>query len=466
MKSVTLKVAGAIALTLGWWCVGVAAPATFPASQQEYWAQLDRHDWTAAIASAEQLVATARATAPPDPQRLADALVLLGNAQLGSQNAIGAEAAYKEALGLVESRVSPISEKLLDPLRGLGYAYAAQSKHAQAIPLLDQALTVSRRNAGLFDPSQQGLLRQLAASLTATDAPLEAEKHIRYLLLIGERAYGASDPRMVPLMCMVGGWYAQIGSMDTARQYYREAYELAQEKVGKVSLAVIEPLRGLASSYRRELLLSNAGMLRQPESEPSFGDDAVREPRPITAQFLNSEGERALLHAVQVLDGIPDRPTTLMIETLVDAGDWYQTRNQPQKAFPFYRRAAALVGSADTGSPASLSFAFPVQIYLPTPVLALRNRSKPDSEVDQRFVQVEFTVTGEGAVKDARVVDEDGTSRQRAETLTAIQSARYRPRFIAGEPVETTAVSHRQTFRTRKENKDDKDKEVEKDKAS
>ena len=466
MKSVTLKVAGAIALTLGWWCHGVAAPATFPASQQEYWAQLDRHDWSAAIASAEQLVTAARSASPPDPQRLADALVLLGNAQLGSQNAIGAEAAYKEALGLVESRVSPISDKLLEPLRGLGYAYAAQSKHAEAVPVLDRALTVSRRSSGLFDLSQQGLLRQLAVSLTATDAPLEAEKHIRYIVLIGERAYGARDPRMVPLMCMVGNWYAQVGSMDAARQYYREAYELAQEKVGKVSLAVIEPLRGLASSYRRELLLSSAGMLRQPDYDPGFSDDAVREPRPITAQFLNGEGERALLRAVQVLDGIPDRPTALMIDTLVDAGDWYQTRNQPQKAFPFYRRAAALVGSADTGSASSQAFAFPVQIYIPTPVLALRNRAKPDTEVDQRFVQVEFTVTGEGAVKDAHVVDEDGTARQRAETLNAIQAARYRPRFVAGEPVETTAVSYRQTFRTRKENKDDKDKEADKDKAS
>ena len=31
-----------------------------PESQQEYWAQIDRKDWSAAIAAAEQLVATAR----------------------------------------------------------------------------------------------------------------------------------------------------------------------------------------------------------------------------------------------------------------------------------------------------------------------------------------------------------------------------------------------------------------------
>ena len=386
-------------------------------------------------------------------------MVLLGNAQLGSRNLVGAEIAYQEALGIVEPRVGPVSEKLLDPLRGLGYTYAAEGKHEKAVPVLDRALTVSRRNYGLFDINQQGLLRQLASSLTATDEPLEAEKHIRYLLLIGERSYGSSDPRMIPLMCMVGDWYAQIGSMTSARQYFRDAFELAEAKVGKVSLAVIEPLRGLADSYRRELFLTGAGILRQPEYEPGFGDGTSRETRPITAQFLNSEGERALLRAVKVLESIPDRPTALMVETLVDAGDWYQIRSQPQKAFPFYRRAAALIKPAEAGDATSLTFAFPVQVYLPTPLLATRNRTRPDAEVDERFVQVEFTVTNEGAVKDARIVDHDGTSRQSAETLDAIQAARYRPKFVGGEPVETLAVTYRQTFRQRKDRDADKDKD-------
>ena len=444
----------AMTLALGWWSSSFAAPPIVPASQQEYWSRFDTHDWPAAVASAERLVDSARAATPPDPQRLADALILLGNAQLGSQNLIAAEAVYQEALGIVEAHSSPVSGKLVDPLRGLGYTLAAAGKHDKAVPLLDRALTLSRRNFGLFDPAQQGLLRQLAASLTATDEPLEAERHIRYVLLIGERAYGGGDPRMVPLMCMVGDWYAQIGNMAVARQYYRDAFELAAEKVGKASVAVVEPLRGLSSSYRRELFLLGAGLLRQPEFDASFSDNSLRESRPITAQFLSVDGERAIVRAVTVLEAMPDPPAPLLIDTLVDAGDWYETRNQPQKALPFYRRAASRVGTADA-SP----FAFPVQVYLPTPLLATRNRSRPDTEVDERFVQVEFTVTSEGSVKDARVVDQSGTSRQSAETLDAIQAARYRPRFVAGEPVETTAVTYRQIFRTRKDPDAEKDKD-------
>jgi TonB family protein len=448
---------GMLGLTLS--CTASAAPPTFPAAQQEYWAHFDHRDWTAAITSAQKLVDDARAASPADPQRLADSLVLLGNAQLGSQNAVGAEAAYQEALDIVVPHVGPGSDKLIDPLRGLGYAFAAEGKHDKAAPLLDRALNISRRNFGLFDPSQQGLLRQLAASLTAVDAPLEAEKHIKYLLLIGERTYGGNDLRMIPLMCTVGDWYAQIGSLGVARQYFREGIALAEEKGGKSSVAAVEPLRGLAASYRRELFLAGAGLLRQPENEMSFGDPNVNQQRPITAQLLNSEGEKALLRAVKILDDNPNRPPVLLIQTLIDTGDWYQTRSQPQKALSFYRRAAAMIapGEAATGSP----FAFPVQVYLPTPLLATRNRTRPDFEVDEKFVQVEFTVTSDGAVKNARVIDQNGSSRQSSETLDAIQSARYRPKFVNGEPVETTAVVYRQLFRQRKEKDEDKDKKDE-----
>src|SRR5688500_20355071 len=49
-----------------------------PEAQQEYWAQVDRKDWSAAIAAGEQLVAAARAQ---EPLALAEALTLLGNAR-------------------------------------------------------------------------------------------------------------------------------------------------------------------------------------------------------------------------------------------------------------------------------------------------------------------------------------------------------------------------------------------------
>lgn len=454
---------GIAALALAGLCLG--ADPVHPAEQREYWARFEQRDWTAAIASAEELVNAGRANGA-NPLQLANALTLLGNAQLGAKNLPAAEAAYREALKTVEPRVSAGDARLLDPLRGLGYTLAAGGKHAEAIPPLQRALVVARRNLGLFDLGQQGLLRQLAASLTSVNDPAEAQKHMQYMLQIGERAYGARDLRMVPLHCLLGDWYTQIGVMPQARDHYRVALSIAEQNGGKNHLAVVEPLRSLATSYRRELFLSGAGLLRQPETDTATNENFARENRPITAQYLNTEGERALLRAVKVVEANAEEKSSdvaqLTIATLVDAGDWYQTRNQPQKAFEFYRRAAALVPQAATGSAATAvgPFGFPVQVYIPMPPLATRNRFRPDSDVVERFVQVEFTVTSDGSVKDEHVVDQDAGSRQAAETITAIHAARYRPKFVNGEPVETTAVRHRQIFRQRKD-RDTEEKEAE-----
>jgi TonB family protein len=71
---------------------------------------------------------------------------------------------------------------------------------------------------------------------------------------------------------------------------------------------------------------------------------------------------------------------------------------------------------------------------------------------------VQFTVTGAGDVQDAKVIEKNGTARQAAETLQAIRAARYRPKFVDGEPVETRGMINREVFRMRKQpSEDDKD---------
>lgn len=433
-----------------------ATPVVAPSSQQEYWARFDNKDWDAAIAAAEQLVAAARPATEESAIRLGEALALLGNAQLGKGNLVAAEAAFNESLQLTERYAGASSAKMVDPLRGLGYTLAAEGKHPQAIPYMDRALLISRRNAGLFDVSQQGLLRQLATSLTTLGQATDAERHMQYLLRLGEHVYGVDDPRMIALHCTVGEWYAEIGQMEPARLNYRTALGIAERKLGRNSLATIEPLRSLADSYTREVLLSHFEILTRTKQPPSNVDGTGGAGEPLNPRYLSGDGERALARALKVLDSNTERPDQLLIETLLQTGDWYLTKQQTEKALPYYRRAASLISSS-AGQPAKdtsgieSALSFPVQVYYPTPSLATRNLTRPPNEVNERFVQVEFTVTRDGSVKNERIADKDATERQISQTLDAIRAARYRPKFVDGNPVETTALSYRQVFRQRKE---------------
>lgn len=452
-----------------------AAPVIAPASQQEYWAQFDRKDWDAAIASAAELVAASRPTTQASALQLSEALSLLGHAQLGKGNLVAAEAAFTESLQLAEAQAGGGSPRLVEPLRGLGYTLAAEGRHAQAVPYMGRALILSRRNAGLFDISQQGLLRQLGASLATLGQPAEAERHMLYLLRVGEHAYGADDPRMAPLHCMVGEWYARLGQMDVARQNFRTALGIVERKLGPNHIASVEPLRALAQSYPREVLLSHYGIVSRTERLPGNVDSSSGDGEPLNPRFLNPDGERALTRALKILEAnrvletnraldatggaSKEGSAELLIETLLQTGDWFLMKQQPSKALAYYQRAASMVprenAGADTATataaPAGPVLGFPLQIYYPTPSLATRNLQRPPNEIDERFVQVEFTVRQDGSITDARITDKNATDRQISQTLEAIRAARYRPRFVDGKPVDTPMVSYRQVFKQRKE---------------
>lgn len=425
-----------------------AAPPRRPAAQQEFWAHYDKKDWGAAIEEAQQLVDRARANA--EPLALVSALTLLGNAQLSGGDKVSAEASYREALQLAEQHTGTASPVLLDPLRGLGYSLALLDRHQEAIPLLERALILSRRSQGLFDPSQQGMLRQLASSLTHEGRLEDAQRQILYLLRIGEQAYGKRDPRMAPVLCMVGNWYVDTGHFTLGRERFREAVALVERKLGKNDPALVEPLRALARSYTHEIFFVAQGYQAQHEYAQQSNFNGP-EPKAINPKYLSGDGEKALERALAILDARPDTTPMLLTETLIQLGDWHQVKHQPEQALAYYRRAAGVVATMSEPSPeAAAALSFPVRLYYPLPPLAMRNRQLSPDRIDEKFVAVEFTVTDMGDVQDAKVVEQNGTSRQASETLEAIRASRFRPKFVNGEPVDTQGVVNREIFRTRK----------------
>jgi tetratricopeptide (TPR) repeat protein len=429
-----------------------------PESQQEYWAQIDGRDWDAAAVAAEKLVAAAREKAREKPLGLAEALSLLGDAQLGKKDYAAAEASYSEALKLVEQHAGTMSSNLLAPLSGMGYTLARSGQPDKAVPYLDRALVISHRSYGLFDLGQQTLLRQLAASLTQLNRQPEAERHMLYLQRVGERAYGRRDPRLVPTLLTVGDWYALVGDFMRARITYRAAMDIVERKLGPNDLALVEPLRHLALSYTQEITYSTLGLPTGRGSVPTDADGTSNEFKSMNPRYIDSDGEKALERALKILDTHPEAAHKVVAETLVQTGDWFQIKAQSDKALTYYRRAAALAMPADDAKPADAQtpaaapglLSFPVRVYYPTPLLATRNAQLPADQVDEKYVQVEFTVTNVGYVANAKVTDQNGTARQASEFLQAIRASRYRPKFVNGEPVATPGVTSREVFKVRK----------------
>lgn len=443
----------ALVLTLGigaCWMHSSTAEELRPPSAQEYWAQVDKHNWDDAILAAERLIEAARLEANDKPLELAEALSLLGDAQLVSRNFVAAEAAYSEALQILGPRVPPTSERLIEPLRGMGFTLAHTGKHDQAVPFLERALLVMRRTHGLFDINQRNLLRQFATSLAMIGEFVEAERQMRYFVRVGQQNYGAQDPRMSGVYDQLGDFYMQMGVVGSARDAYRSALSVVERKLGRDHLDTIMPLRSYAASYRRELVLVMYGM-RTAKSRES-AEYAPANNRSANPRYLNASGERALKRALKTLERNPDRPTSLLFDTLLDMGDWYMVKGATDDALTHYRRAAALLDDVEPEriAAARAKLSFPAQVYYPIPSAATRYLNRPPDEVEEHFVQIGFTVAPDGRIHDERVVEASAPQRFIDATLNAVRDARYRPKFVAGAPVETHDVSVRQVYRSKR----------------
>lgn len=432
-----------------------------PAAQQEYWSQVERKDWSAAIASAQALVEQARAEVNSDPIGLVRALTLLGSAQMRGSDLAGAEASFTEALELAERREGAASQHTLDPLRGLGFTLAAGGRHGEAVPYLDRALLIAHRTHGLFHVGQQPILRQLANSLTNTGEPLVAERHVNYMRQVGERSYGRDDPRMIPLLTSVADWHTEVGNFDDGRRIYREAVRLADKKLGPQDLALVEPLRHLAASFTYELFFGASGFMN-PRKAVEVRDTGLMPQRRLgNPRYIDTEGQRALLRALDVINANADTPPQVLIDTLVETGDWYQVKQDYKKAVSYYRQAAQAYLAAPDRESLRNPLAFPVRVYNPVAPAIARGNKIPLPDAQEVFVQLEFTVGADGLVKDAKVVESNVHSRATSEVLSAIRDARFRPRFENGEPVDTVAMSFREVFRARQRTDQGEDRDSE-----
>jgi tetratricopeptide (TPR) repeat protein len=280
---------------------------------------------------------------------------------------------------------------------------------------------------------------------------LQAQK---YLLRIATRQHGATSPQLAPTLEEIGRWYASIGAYDQSRRTLRQALEIVEAAEGPDSPLLVGPLLAIAACNRRQLLDPAAQSLTSPDEqrEALFHDPgAMLVPAQMSATALAAEGERSLLRAAQIVDQAAEPSPVAVLNVRTQVGDWYQVRNQPDRAREHYQqawRAAARVTDKLNGkSYTEAIFGQPVLLHLFRPDDWNRYQKRPPTEVEVRNAVVEYTVSAQGRVEEAKVLDDSGDKRRGEKTAAALQStARYRPRLENGEPVATAGVQFSQPW--------------------
>jgi len=431
---------------------GESAVTSVEAREQaytEFRRLFDAGQYEAATGQALRVVELTERMQPVAPDELQVALMNLAVTQRHAGDYVGAESSLLRVIELIEASGRRTSPRLARAHALLAGTYYDARRYDLAVESFERAVALNRRAEGLFNESQLPMLEKYVHALTELGRYEDALVAQRYALRVVGKRHGERSLQFARQLEALGRWYSQVGAYEASRMILRRVEDLI-ESLPDASLAErVGPLTALAENARRWL---SDPQLRDASADEArraiFGDPTLPTPLGLSPSTIASEGLRALEHAVKIIEEAQDAPPALAAAVRAQLGDWHQARGDADLALQSYRVAWQLAGTAaDDGALRQSLFGAPLLLYYIAPDSWNRYAQRPPDEVTLRHVELELTVGTDGKARDPQPpTDADPDDRAVEQTLRAAGTARYRPRLVEGEPVETTGVRFVQPF--------------------
>lgn len=321
-------------------------------------------------------------------------------------------------------------------------------QYAEANHVLTISLSQVRRDGGLYDPRQFEMLQALIDVDARTGRIEAALGNLGYLERVSAGARGTASLRHAAMLTWVGEGFCRLGNFFGGRARHRIAMALAADAHGDDAQRVTA-LLGIVRCALHELAVQGISTASTPleDYRGPIARSPQADPGELTFRYrmgrlLNAEAENALIEAARLAATSPALPHDMAVATLLHAGDWFLVKDHLNTARDYYLQALQVAGESEAGTMLST----PVRILYAFPVHALPQlRATPDANA-ARSVVVEFTVGANGVTRDERVLRRAVSKSLVEETLAAVRSARYRPRFVQGKPVATPGMQLTQAY--------------------
>lgn len=403
---------------------------------REFRVAFDAHHYPEALPLAAKLVALTEEQYGPKDRALVNPLCNLGTTQYRMGDYQDAEDSYLRSVKIAADTGANMDRLLLRPLHGLGATYYVTHQYEDASVTLQRALDLSRNLDGLLNPGQLTILDPLIGSLVSLERHSEADREFQYSVRVAESAWGGSDPRVIRPVDRYAHWLEHMGRYPSARSQYARELTVAEGAGTRAARLVIQPLLGIARTYRLEATNGSeeeGAQYVDPFTQSGFGLASDRGPR-----GLNPDGEKALQLALQTIDKMRPADHRLRGTALMELGDWYLCADQTDKSLTRYREAwkeFQQAGSTATlDAPRQLAYRAPASSITRSPLAERTN-------AEEHSVQATFTVTRDGHVNNVTTNGTDASVTQQRLVLIALKHARYAPRLVSGEPADTEGVT-------------------------
>lgn len=337
-------------------------------------------------------------------------------------------------------------EDLVVPLALLGDALMVQTEYDAALDKYDLARHLARVNYGLFDARQIPIVYREADALEKIGDLASSGQREEYAFEILRKLYGASDTRLLQPIYRLARFYLDTYNILAARALYERAVAIHEENGNGMTTEAIHALSGIALSHRLErfppFYVSN------PDNNTFEGPRAGLRSDDIQSQQISFNnfpaGERALQKIVQIRQSQEpeDKPATLT--AMLELADWHQMFGRKRDAATLYTHIFEQMAQA--GEDADAFFADPALLYFPRPENPKPPAASQRASQQTGLVTLQFDIAPNGRIRRLQTLESQPPKLMDFRVRRSMRSALYRPRLIAGTPVEAEAQTYTHEF--------------------
>jgi len=368
---------------------------------------------------------------------------------------------YERTIERLMGEYGVYDDRLAEQLLGMGITQQRMGNHLAATNSFEQSLHLDKVNNGLEHLQQAALMELLIDSYTALGEWERVDAYQQYLYWLHLRAYGESDPRLIPVLTRLGRWHMRASELATesvplahlrrASKAFRRAVNIGEAAYGLNDVRLLDPLYGFAlGSYYVAASSSSRGangLGNNARNQVNSYEEGLARAELVARGYR--EGRTALQRMADIHAASPETAPEARGIALTLLADWYLLFNRQQNAREAYQAAyAALVASGVDHQNIQQFFSRPKA--LPTLRLSPEQdqpAAAPVVEDNEKrtYALASFYVTRNGRPRNIQILESqpaDDTSLQRR-ARRAIRSMRFRPRMENGMPVPSAAVNMR-----------------------
>jgi len=336
------------------------------------------------------------------------------------------------AEALIVQSLPQFSPELISVLMPKASTLMSLNQTEEAREALREAQHITHRDDGVYSPDQLPMVNQLFEISFQNGDVMAADQQQFFTLRVSERAFGRESEALLPTLEKLGQYFAYRAV--TSSQFEEPALRYQQEALFRESLDL----------YDRAIKII----------EDNYGPNDLRLVNSLQGiaqarlmQRANSKSEQALERALFVIESNPTTDLLDRIEAIIRMGDLY-TRTSDDRAGETYLRAWSLMEeNPDYKWLKTQAFGAPTRLYPRAQSVVYLDRRPRTADGSELFIDAEYTVRTDGKVGDVKLLAKNVPNEQVRRLRSHLSVARFRPRIVNGEIVETANLIIHQTFR-------------------